>query len=158
MTEVSLSSNNSRVAAAAGLGVAFGGTILLVSPVAKLLGDPQRLSTRVLYQLALWALFASIVAIVILWERRSLDSIGLGRLSWASIGLGFGCTAFIIVTLLYLWRRDLWACIIARIEVHDPEYAKHMRALATVQKPPIEDRTLHALERIADALTAKPDF
>src|SRR5947199_10768215 len=96
MTEVSLSSNNSRVAAVAGLGVAFGGTILLVSPVAKFLGDPQRLSTRVLYQLALWALFASIVAIVILWERRSLDSIGLGRFSWASIGLGLGCTAFII--------------------------------------------------------------
>ncbi len=96
MTTPSLPSRNSPVAAVAGLGVAFGGTVLLVSPAANILGDPQRLSTRVLYQLALWALFALIVAIVILWERRSLDSVGFGRLSWQSLGLGLGCTAFVI--------------------------------------------------------------
>lgn len=96
MTQVSLSANKHRLATVAGLSVAFGGTILLVSPVARLLGDPQRLSTQVLYQLALWVLFALIVAIVVLWEKRSLNSIGFQRLSWTSIGLGLGCTAFII--------------------------------------------------------------
>lgn len=96
MTTPSLSPSNSRLAAVFGLVVAFGGTLLLVSPVAGALGDPQRLSTRVLYQLALWGLFALIVAIVSLWEKQSLGSIGLGRLSWASIGLGLGCAALMI--------------------------------------------------------------
>lgn len=96
MTTASLSSSHSRVAALAGLGVAFGGTIFLVSPAVHVLGDPQKLSTQVLYQLALWALFAFIVAIVVFWEKQSLKSIGLGRLSWTSLGLGLGCTTLMI--------------------------------------------------------------
>ena len=55
-------------ASSVGLIVAFGGMALLASPASRLLGDPERLQTWALGQLALWALLAAILAIVVLWE------------------------------------------------------------------------------------------
>ncbi|HEV3041403.1 MAG TPA: hypothetical protein VHA33_26810 [Candidatus Angelobacter sp.] len=74
-----LNSNNSRLPLFVGLGVALGGTALLVSPASRIVGDPAKLTTRVLYQLILWVLLGLVILIVTLWERRSLSSIGLTR-------------------------------------------------------------------------------
>jgi hypothetical protein len=63
------------VATTVGLLVAWGGVALLVSPAKRLLGDPTRLTTMILGELALWALLVAILAIVLVWEKaRSLRS------------------------------------------------------------------------------------
>jgi hypothetical protein len=59
-----------------GLAIAIGGPALLVSPAHRLLGDAQILQTRLLDQLILWGLFGAIIGLVVLWERRPLNSIG----------------------------------------------------------------------------------
>jgi membrane protease YdiL (CAAX protease family) len=74
----------------------MGGTALLASPASRIVGDPAKLTTQVLYQLILWALLGLVILIVIFWERRSLSSIGLIRWRWSSLTWGLGCAAFII--------------------------------------------------------------
>jgi uncharacterized protein len=75
-------------ASAIGLLVAFGGMALLASPASHLLGDPERLATQVLGQLALWSLLALILAIVLFWEKQPLASLWLRPLAWRSLVLG----------------------------------------------------------------------
>jgi len=75
-------------ASSVGLVVAFGGMALLVSPASRLLGDPDRLLTQVFGQLALWTLFAAILALVIFWEKQPLSSLWLRPLGWRSLALG----------------------------------------------------------------------
>ena len=75
-------------ASSVGLIVAFGGMALLASPASRLLGDPERLPTWALGQLALWALLAAILAIVVLWEKQPLASLWLRPLGWRSLALG----------------------------------------------------------------------
>jgi membrane protease YdiL (CAAX protease family) len=87
-------------AAAVGLLVGFGGMALLVSPASRLLGDPERLLTRVLGQLALWGLFVALLAIVIVWEKQPLSSLWLRPLAWRSLALG-ALFAAIQITLVY---------------------------------------------------------
>src|ERR1700682_79137 len=82
--------------AAVGLPLALGGPALLVSPLHRLLGDPQALQTRLLDQLILWGLFAAIIAGVAFWERRPLGSIGWHGLRWSSVAWGLGLGAFYI--------------------------------------------------------------
>ena len=82
-----------------GLCVALGGPILLASPASKVLGDPNRLATKVLGQLLLWALVALILALVLFWERQPLRSIGWRPLEWQSVAWGLALAgAFILLT------------------------------------------------------------
>lgn len=83
-----------RWPSAVGLVVAFGGMALLAGAT---FGDPALLRTRVLGQLALWALFAVILAIVLGWERAPLASLWLRPLAWRSLALG------VLFAALQLW-------------------------------------------------------
>jgi len=76
-----------KVATRVGLLVAIGGVALLASPAHRLLGDPARLRTQVLDQLVLWLLFAAVLAIVLVWERAPLASIGWKPFAWRSLAL-----------------------------------------------------------------------
>lgn len=96
-----------RWASVVGLVVAFGGMALLVSPASRLLGDPGRLLTRVLGQLALWSLLAAILAIVIFWEKQPLGSLWLRPLAWRSFALGALFAAIQIYLVLPIRMRLL---------------------------------------------------
>jgi membrane protease YdiL (CAAX protease family) len=75
-----------------GLFVALGGLVL---PVGRLLRNPEGFAARVTEQVFAWALFGLVLAIVILWERQSLSSIGF-RLHWPSLAWGLVLTAVLI--------------------------------------------------------------
>jgi uncharacterized protein len=89
-----------RLAALVGLVVAWGGVAVLISPAGRLLGPTESLATQVLGQLVLWALLGIIVAIVILWERRTLASMGLRPFRWASVGWGLVLAAVLMYVIL----------------------------------------------------------
>jgi membrane protease YdiL (CAAX protease family) len=80
--------DHSVKAALAGLVVAFGGPAVLLSPADRLLGSPERLATKVLEELMLWAFLAIIFAIVILWEKKTLASMWIRPLAWSSFAWG----------------------------------------------------------------------
>ena len=86
---------SNAVSTSAGLAVAWGGPALLVSPLDRLLGSPERLATKIAEQLILWAFFAMILAIVVLWEKLPLESIGVRRFRWQSIAWGLLLAAFL---------------------------------------------------------------
>ena len=71
-----------------GLTVAWSGTALLVSPLARGLSDPSRLANALVGQALFWALAAAVVAIVLFWERQPLRSFLLQRFRWQSITWG----------------------------------------------------------------------
>jgi membrane protease YdiL (CAAX protease family) len=82
-------SNSSKPAAViTGLTVAWGGTALLVSALARGLSDPSRLANALVGQALFWALAAAVVAIVLFWERQPLRSFWLQRFRWQSITWG----------------------------------------------------------------------
>lgn len=76
-----------------GLLLTFGGVGALVSPLARLLGTPDRLSTTVRAQVGLWLLFAAVLAVVLLWEREPLASLWLRPFQWRSVLLGAALAA-----------------------------------------------------------------
>jgi membrane protease YdiL (CAAX protease family) len=80
-----------------GLCVALAGPALLVSPAAKILGNPAILTTKLLEQAVLWVLFGLTIAIILLWERLPLSSIGLKPLSWQSFAWGLAVAGMLIV-------------------------------------------------------------
>jgi membrane protease YdiL (CAAX protease family) len=69
-----------------GLAIAWGGTALLISPAARVLGDPTRLQTALIGQILLWTIAAVVLAIVLLWEKQPLASLWLKPFRWESIG------------------------------------------------------------------------
>jgi len=73
------------IAAATGLAAAWGGTALLVSPLARPLADPPTLAGALIGQALLWLIWSAVLAMVLLWERESLASLWL-RFRWQSIG------------------------------------------------------------------------
>ena len=79
-----------------GLLVAWGGTALLVSPAGRLLGDPERMRTKCLGQIALWLVLVAVVAIVLLWERQPLASLWLQPFAWQSVAWGLALTVVIL--------------------------------------------------------------
>ena len=91
---------HSNVAAIAGLAVAWGGTALLVSPWARVLGGPGRLTTALAEQAVLWLLFATVLAIVRLWEKQPLGSLWLRPFRWQSIGWGLLLVAAFALVIL----------------------------------------------------------
>jgi len=89
-------SRTHTIAAVVGLAIALGGPALLVSPAHRLLGEPDRLTTRVVEQFALWLLLAVILGIVVLWERQPLSSIGVQPLRWQSLTWGAALAAALL--------------------------------------------------------------
>jgi membrane protease YdiL (CAAX protease family) len=106
-----------------GLCVAMGGPILLAGPAGKALGDPHRLSTNLLGQILLWALVATILALVIFWERRPLGSIGLRPLGWHSVVWGLALAGALILLM------PIWAGALSRIGL-PPSYEGGFAKLA----------------------------
>jgi membrane protease YdiL (CAAX protease family) len=90
-----------------GLTVAWGGTALLISPVARSLGDPSRVAHALIGQALLWTIAAGVVASVLLWERRSIHSIWLQEFRWQSITWGLILVAVYYTVLFPLgdWAR-----------------------------------------------------
>jgi len=68
-----------------GLLVAWGGTALLVSPVAQFLGDSSSIVVGVLGQAVLWLLCAAVLGIVVCWEKKPLVSLWLQPFQWQSL-------------------------------------------------------------------------
>jgi hypothetical protein len=79
---------NRTAASITGLTVAWGGTLLLISPAARGLGDPTHLSTALIGQLLLWLLAAAVVTIVLFWEKQALESLWFQPCHWRSIAWG----------------------------------------------------------------------
>ncbi len=79
---------NRTAASVTGLTIAWGGTLLLISPAARGLGDPTHLPTALIGQLLLWLLAATIVVIVLFWEKQTLRSLWLRPFHWHSIAWG----------------------------------------------------------------------
>jgi membrane protease YdiL (CAAX protease family) len=129
--------DHSRAAAVTGLLVAWGGTALLVSPAARILGNPSSTISALLGQLVFWLLGASVLAIVVFWERQPLSSLWLKPVRWPSIAWGLLLALVLIGVIgpLSDWLRRLAGL---------PGFAQGMEALAP----------LPAWLRIAAAVTA----
>ncbi len=67
-------------------------------PFHRFLGDPEKLTTRVLELFFLWMLAALVMFIVIGWEAQPVSSIGLA-LRWESVVLGL-LLAFVFIRLV----------------------------------------------------------
>jgi hypothetical protein len=67
-------------------------------------------------QIALWALFAAVLGVVILWEEQSLGSLWLQALHWESVAWGL---AFTVFTLRFVIPAREWV----RRAAHLPGYA-----------------------------------
>jgi len=87
-----------------GLSIALAGPILLVSPANRILGDRERLLTKVIEQLFLWLLVGLVLTILIVWEKQSLASIGL-RFQWQSFmwGLLLAGVLIFLVSPVLIW-------------------------------------------------------
>ena len=79
---------SNATAAVTGLAAAWGGTALLVSPLARDLDDPSRLPYALVGQALFWALAASVIAGVLFWEKQPLRSLWLQQFRWQSIAWG----------------------------------------------------------------------
>jgi membrane protease YdiL (CAAX protease family) len=88
-----------------GLTVAWGGTLLLVGPAARGLGDPTDLSTALIGQFLFWLLAGTVVAIVLFWEKQTLESLWLQSFRWQSIGWGL---LFAVVYYAALFPAGEW--------------------------------------------------
>ena len=90
MRETSAASRvpNRAAASVCGLTIAWGGTVLSLSPANRVLGDPTHLSTALIGQVLLWAMAAMVVTIVLFWERQTLASLWLRPFRWQSIWWG----------------------------------------------------------------------
>ena len=77
----------------AGLIVAWGGTALLVSPAARVLGAPTSLRTALIAQALFWSIGLGVFAILHYGERDTLDSAWLRPFRWSSIAWGLALVA-----------------------------------------------------------------
>jgi membrane protease YdiL (CAAX protease family) len=134
--------SSSILPALAGLTVAWGGTVLLLSPADRLLGAPDRLITKVLEQLVMWALLGAIAAIVMFWEKQPLASIGLRPFRWQSLAWGLALAA---VTMSVVMPSLTWALHAAGIAGFEAGMAKVLvlpvwfRIVAVVTAGVVED-------------------
>jgi hypothetical protein len=71
-----------------GLALAWGGTVLLISPVSRSVGDPSRLALAFVGQALFWMLAVAVVLSVRFWERQPIRSLWLQPFRWQSIGWG----------------------------------------------------------------------
>ena len=109
--------------------------MLLVSPAARLLGDPASTLTNVLGQLALWTLCAIVLAIVVFWDHEPLSSIWLQPPRWQSVAWGLVLAAF---TLAVIGPFSDWVRRTAGL----PGFAQGMEVIAPI---PVWLRALAAI-------------
>ena len=118
--------NRPVISTLAGLGVAWGGVLLVLGPVGRLLGPPDRLLTAVLGQLYLWLLLGLIVAIVVRWERQPLASMNLRKFHWSSVLWGLLLAALV----RYLIMPPLtWAVEAAGLPGFDPGMSRALEVV-----------------------------
>ena len=105
--ETSRISRSKTTATVTGLVVAWGGTALLVSPLARGLDDPSRLPIALVGQAMFWVLAAAVVASVLFWEKQPLRSLWLQQFRWQSIAWGLLLVAAYYTMLFPLgeWAR-----------------------------------------------------
>jgi membrane protease YdiL (CAAX protease family) len=72
----------------AGLALAWGGTLLLISPPLNVLRDPSRPWLLLTGTVVFWGLAALVIGGVIFWERQPLRSLWLQPFSYKSIAWG----------------------------------------------------------------------
>ena len=134
--------NRNVAATLVGLTVAWGGPLVLLSPADRLLGAPDRMTTKILEQLVLWGLLALIVAIVIFWEKQPLASLSLRPFRWPSLAWGLllaAATIYIVMPTL------TWALRVAGIPGFEAGMAKVLilplwfRVIAVVTAGIVED-------------------
>jgi membrane protease YdiL (CAAX protease family) len=136
---------NNILPALVGLTVAWGGTALLLSPADRLLGRPDQLRTKVLEQLVLWVLLVMTFAIVALWEKQPLASMGIRPLRWSSPAWGLGLAT---VTILAVMPSLTWALRAVGIPGFEAGMAKILvlpvwyRIVAVVTAGIVEDTLL----------------
>ena len=134
--------NRNVVAALVGLTVAWGGPLVLLSPADRLLGAPDRMTTKVLEQIVLWGFVAVIFAIVILWEKQPLASLSLRPFRWSSLAWGLLLAA---VTMYVVMPSLTWALRVAGIPGFEAGMAKILilplwiRVIAAVTAGIVED-------------------
>ena len=119
------------VSTLAGLGVAWGGVLLVLGgPIGRLLGPPDRPLTAVLGQLYLWLLLGLIVVIVLRWERQPLASMNLRPLHWSSVLWGLLLAA---VVRLLLMPPLIWAVEALGLPGFDSGMSRAMEAAVGVR-------------------------
>lgn len=99
---------NRIAAVVSGLTIAWGGTVLLIiSPAVRGLGDPTHLSTALIGQSLFWLLAATVVVIVLFWEKQTLASLWLQPFRWQSIawGLLFAVVHYAVLFPIGEWVR-----------------------------------------------------
>ena len=96
---------SNTTAALTGLALAWVGTALLISPLARNLDDPSRPSLALVGQALFWALAVAVVAIIRFWEKQPLRSLWLKQFRWQSIAWGL-----LLVAAYYtiLWPFGDW--------------------------------------------------
>lgn len=99
-----------------GLTLAWGGPAFLVSPAARVLGQPDRLTTMFLGEAIMWAFAGSVATVVIFWEKQPLSSLGLRRPDWRTIASGFALAATMIYVVVPLLTEVLRAIDIPAFE------------------------------------------
>lgn len=137
-----------------GLCVALGGPVLLVSPADKLLGDPDRLATKLREQAALWILLVLVLSVVLWWEKRPLSSIGLRPLRWQSFMWGLALAGVFVKLVV---PAAVWALNAAGIAGFESGVAKIVvlpiwfRVLAVVSAGIVEETLFrgYAVERLS---------
>src|SRR5262249_565126 len=102
---VSRAPDRKTAASVSGLAIAWGGTVLLISPVARALGDPTQLSSALIGQLLFWLLAATVLVIVVFWERQTLGSLWLQPFHWQSIVWGL---LFVVAYYAVLFPTGEW--------------------------------------------------
>jgi len=100
-----MSGSNKAAASIAGLVIVWGGAALLVSPAAAFLNDSTSIALKCVGQAALWMLFASVLFIVVFWEKQKPKSLWLKPFGWQSVGWGGG---LILAHLLFLFPATEW--------------------------------------------------
>lgn len=139
-----------------GLAIAFGGTLLLVSPAQRALGPPDRLRTQLLDQIALWTLFAAVLAVVLVLENRPLASIGLRPFSWHSLAWGLALAAFLMWIVAPLNLRLLHASGLAGFDAGIADFVRRppwLQVWAVIGAGVVEETLFRgfAIERLAEA-------
>jgi hypothetical protein len=88
----------------AGLAVAWSGTALLISPVARSLDDPSRLVDALIGQGLFWAIAAALIASVLVWEKQPIQSILVAEISLAVGCVGDRSDGRLLCCALSVWR------------------------------------------------------
>jgi uncharacterized protein len=93
-----------------GLVLVWGGAALLLSPAAVFIKDPASIAGKCAGQIALWLLFASVLLIVVFWEKQSIGSLWLKPFKWQSVAWG-GLLVLVYLFLLFPvteWLRKMF--------------------------------------------------